>query len=504
MEDSSKHSNEWDTFEKAIYHDDKDSESVFDVDDIFANSYRSCTKHSFNLCKPGSRTSFGLEQPTNTSEDQEKDIDSFSYREFNYSSTMDERSITDMSDLFYEITLGKRPAFCVSNRDLNENSSHYLNDTSNDKTDIAYNSEEASTDKINSTLNGDSNSSCNYLKGLTSSEKKKNLKIRAFRFIIQVAKAKPNTLIDLSEFSDIFNCRKTDPDLYKKISKVMHSFIVTPELRKAWTCSKKAVDGIIQCAPSIFFNNRSVVLENILFKGPSKEIDQVGLVDHRGIRKRRSKEDGKMTKVKDLDGDFLHPSMRCPHFTTKKDKIYVNSRDDICRKYIMSSLLNFKIERMIITGKKSIEFNYLKNFGRQSLKELELYGHMHDKDDNLRFKEILFEYLVGRKPQRYIRNLHKKPDAYATKKEGNSEHIDLFEINSSMYEGCMRHLIQTEISFKNNVQIVLNSEEFINYLNCKTVLGIKKVIESSTPSDIPYSNYQNLIALGLFKDHFGL
>lgn len=198
-------------------------------------------------------------------------------------------------------------------------------------------------------------------------------------------------------------------------------------------------------------------------------------------------------KTKSMSGPFLPPNMRCPQISkNKKGMYYINPRDDILLKYIQPNLLNYMTRQFLDSTDQSITQAMRDQFKK--------YGRIRSQ----LFKKAFFKFYVGRESSTYIRIVKKKRncEGYYEQVPG-PEHMDLFEVKKSMFTGCLDWLLESSIKLRDTVTAILNSPEFIEFLNNRSLEAIQKIILLTKKcSEYPYSDVQNRFGIQIYKQRF--
>ncbi len=329
----------------------------------------------------------------------------------------------------------------------------------------------------------------------------KDLEGGLVQFICDVQQASFRTVINLRPIKRIY-ARNQQNLIPKYVWLSINSMLTGESLRESLQKGKLEFLSYLAKPTPMFFDKDGNVFDSYTVTGceeMSKLIDLIKMTP-----KQRSKEVNLMKyKSKDLTGDILHPCMRCPQYSNTNGKLYINSRDDLSRKHIMSGCLELMSIKLcqISAAKSENMYQSVTDVMRRDIKN---QGRVQDPQNSRIFKEVFFRHYVGRKPEGYQRVLEKEKirNGVVQSQEAREEHEDLFNVKDAMFEGCLRHLFKNCQPFRKIFMEVLESDELLDHLDCKTRVGIDKLFESDDFKEYPYSRTQNQLAIAQFMIFF--
>lgn len=301
--------------------------------------------------------------------------------------------------------------------------------------------------------------------------------------------AEDKTIVDVSIYNTVrAELMKQNQEIkLNNLRQMINILLISDKMRATWSKHLLSED------PALFYNENGQCRNYITLKMCPHMNQIINPTDMVNLRLALA------VKAKDMTGDFYPSIMRCPQFSKHDGKSYVNSRDDLSLKHIMTCLLEYMSFKFCSEHDQDIS-DLVKT-------EIYLHGRVQDPDASRDFKEKFFRYYVGRAPRNYDRKL-KKPrmsEGVEQKQTPGPEHLDLFEVKNSMYDACLRWLLENSTHLRYTINVILDSNEFMRFVDDRSLKAIYKVIDlTAACSEYPYSKVQNKLCISLLKKKFNL
>lgn len=341
-------------------------------------------------------------------------------------------------------------------------------------------------------------------------------------FYYEISAAQPGHVLNLREYHRIrVHLLGTNAPLLQSLHVCLNMMLLCPRVKEAWHIGRDLVDERLKDTPAFFFAENGQPLSQVTLRGNSVDSQSTWIDQDGGIIRKRKIDSIKKTSPKDLDGDFLHYSMRHPMYGKNKSTgaRYINPRCDLGEKHIWSLVIVFFSKKLVnlqpheMTSNEHKIASYLSESMRADIRG---YDHVQDREDNKKFKRLLFEYLTGMHPDILSKNVqtemrkqieardHGQPTNPRKEIKKGFEPEDLFSVKEFIYRNALKYLVERSNTFRYKLIWCLESAEFNQLLKDNTIESVKKLFDKSNCKEYPYTDLQNEQAVDDFKRFLGL
>ncbi len=315
--------------------------------------------------------------------------------------------------------------------------------------------------------------------------------------IHRVRIAKPGDAIDLKYLKAAY-ANNLGQFIPQGAWKMINQMLTNEQRLTSLQEGKYGLEQYLSKPTPMFFDYEGNVLNSYIVTGCEEMTELISLI--KTTPEQRS-EIVKKHKSKELAGDILHPSMRCPQLSSNGK--YINSRDVSTRKHIYTGCIEVMSYRFCDFFGDIDEGIYQPIIG-VIRKDIIINGRVQNPEISRIFKEAFFYHYVGRNPENYEASLKKKKPTKNDKQTQKfvKEHMAFFDTKNTMFEGCLRHLFKFSKSFYKTFIEILESDELLDHLDGKAKVQINKFIKTGKLIDCPYLRIQNQLAIIQFKIYF--